>query len=58
MDFGLTDEQREIQRTARELLSARATSERVREHGDNASVDEQQQYVPEPVKTAARPLNE
>jgi alkylation response protein AidB-like acyl-CoA dehydrogenase len=30
MDFGLSDEQREIQRTARELLSARATSERVR----------------------------
>jgi alkylation response protein AidB-like acyl-CoA dehydrogenase len=31
MDFGLTDDQREIQRTARELLSERARPERVRE---------------------------
>jgi alkylation response protein AidB-like acyl-CoA dehydrogenase len=30
MDFGLSAEQREIQRTARELLGARATPERVR----------------------------
>jgi len=30
MDFGLSDDQREIQRTARELLAARATPERVR----------------------------
>jgi alkylation response protein AidB-like acyl-CoA dehydrogenase len=34
MDFGLSDDQREIQRTARELLTARATSERVREHAE------------------------
>jgi alkylation response protein AidB-like acyl-CoA dehydrogenase len=31
MDFGLSDDQREIQRTARELLAARATPERVRQ---------------------------
>jgi alkylation response protein AidB-like acyl-CoA dehydrogenase len=31
MDFGLTDDQREIQRTARELLAERAKPERVRE---------------------------
>ncbi len=30
MDFGLTDDQREIQRTARDLLSERATFARVR----------------------------
>ncbi len=34
MDFGLTDDQREIQRTARELLSERARPERVREHAE------------------------
>jgi alkylation response protein AidB-like acyl-CoA dehydrogenase len=34
MDFGLTDDQREIQRTARELLAARATPDRVREHAE------------------------
>jgi alkylation response protein AidB-like acyl-CoA dehydrogenase len=34
VDFGLTDDQREIQRTARELLSARATPDRVREHAE------------------------
>lgn len=34
MDFGLTDDQREIQRTARELLERRATPERVREHAE------------------------
>lgn len=32
MDFGLTDDQREIQRTARDLLGERAKPERVREH--------------------------
>jgi alkylation response protein AidB-like acyl-CoA dehydrogenase len=41
MDFGLTDDQREIQRTARELLSTRATSERVREHSEARRTDEQ-----------------
>ena len=34
MDFGLTDDQREIQRTARELLADRARPERVREHAE------------------------
>jgi alkylation response protein AidB-like acyl-CoA dehydrogenase len=32
MDFGFTDDQREIQRTARQLLAERARPERVREH--------------------------
>ncbi len=32
MDFGLTDDQRDIQRTARDLLAERAKPERVREH--------------------------
>src|SRR3954454_14472174 len=32
MDFGLTDDQRDIQRTARELLGDRAKPESVREH--------------------------
>ena len=36
MDFGLTDDQREIQRTARELLAERAKPERVREHAEAA----------------------
>jgi alkylation response protein AidB-like acyl-CoA dehydrogenase len=39
MDFGLTDDQREIQRTAHELLSARARPERVREHAEAARMD-------------------
>jgi alkylation response protein AidB-like acyl-CoA dehydrogenase len=34
MDFGLSEDQRDIQRTARELLAARATPERVREHAE------------------------
>jgi alkylation response protein AidB-like acyl-CoA dehydrogenase len=34
MDFGLSEDQREIQRTARELLAARATPERVRERAE------------------------
>jgi alkylation response protein AidB-like acyl-CoA dehydrogenase len=34
MDFGLSAEQREIQRTARELLAERARAERVREHAE------------------------
>ncbi len=40
MDFGLTDDQREIQRTARELLAERAKPERVREHAEAGTVDE------------------
>jgi alkylation response protein AidB-like acyl-CoA dehydrogenase len=39
MDFGLTDDQREIQRTARELLSQRAKPERVREHAEAGTTD-------------------
>src|SRR3954468_2744104 len=40
MDFGLTDDQRDIQRTARELLGSRATPERVREHAEAGRVDD------------------
>jgi alkylation response protein AidB-like acyl-CoA dehydrogenase len=40
MDFGLSEDQREIQRTARELLSERARSERVREHADAGRLDD------------------
>jgi alkylation response protein AidB-like acyl-CoA dehydrogenase len=40
MDFGLTDDQREIQRTARELLSERARPERVREHAEAGRSDD------------------
>jgi alkylation response protein AidB-like acyl-CoA dehydrogenase len=40
MDFGLTEDQREIQRTARELLAERARPERVREHAEAGSVDD------------------
>ena len=40
MDFGLTDDQRDIQRTARELLGSRATPERVREHAEAGRTDE------------------
>jgi alkylation response protein AidB-like acyl-CoA dehydrogenase len=39
VDFGLTDDQREIQRTARELLAERARPERVREHAEAARSD-------------------
>jgi alkylation response protein AidB-like acyl-CoA dehydrogenase len=39
MDFGLSDDQREIQRTARELLSERAKPERVREHAEAGRTD-------------------
>ena len=41
MDFGLTDDQREIQRTARELLAERAKPERVREHAEARTTDTQ-----------------
>ena len=40
MDFGLNDDQRDIQRTARELLASRATPERVREHAEAARTDD------------------
>jgi alkylation response protein AidB-like acyl-CoA dehydrogenase len=40
MDFGFTDDQREIQRTARELLSERAKPERVREHAEAGCTDD------------------
>jgi alkylation response protein AidB-like acyl-CoA dehydrogenase len=39
MDFGLTDDQREIQRTARDLLAERATFARVREHAETGTTD-------------------
>jgi alkylation response protein AidB-like acyl-CoA dehydrogenase len=39
MDFGLSDDQREIQRTARELLAERARPERVREHAEGRRLD-------------------
>src|SRR3954449_7414853 len=39
MDFGLTDDQRDIQRTARELLAERAKPERVREHAEAGTTD-------------------
>jgi alkylation response protein AidB-like acyl-CoA dehydrogenase len=41
MDFGLTDDQQDIQRTARELLAARAKPERVREHAEAGRTDEE-----------------
>src|ERR1700722_16969026 len=40
MDFGLSDDQREIQRTARDLLGERATPARVREHAEARTVDQ------------------
>ncbi len=40
MDFGFSDDQREIQRTARDLLAERARPERVREHAEAARSDE------------------
>ncbi|HEY5287776.1 MAG TPA: acyl-CoA dehydrogenase family protein [Solirubrobacteraceae bacterium] len=40
MDFGLSTDQREIQRTARELLAERARAERVREHAEAGRLDE------------------
>jgi alkylation response protein AidB-like acyl-CoA dehydrogenase len=39
MDFGFTDDQRDIQRTARDLLGERAKPERVREHAEARSTD-------------------
>src|SRR3984957_2747740 len=40
MDFGLSTDQREIQRTARDLLAERARPERVREHAEGRRFDE------------------
>jgi alkylation response protein AidB-like acyl-CoA dehydrogenase len=40
MDFGLTDDQRDIQRTAHDLLAERAKPERVREHAEAGTTDE------------------
>jgi alkylation response protein AidB-like acyl-CoA dehydrogenase len=40
MDFGFTEDQRQIQRTARELLAERARPERVREHAEASTTDE------------------
>ena len=40
MDFGFNDEQQEIQRTAREFLSARFTPEKVRELAESRSYDD------------------
>ena len=40
MDFGFTDDQRDIQRTARDLLADRAKIERVREHAESGRTDE------------------
>src|SRR5271165_6435115 len=40
MDFGFSDDQREIQRTARDLLAERARPERVREHAEASRTDE------------------
>ena len=40
MDFGLSDDQREIQRTARDLLTDRARPERVREHAESGRTDD------------------
>src|SRR5271154_2100654 len=39
MDFGLTDDQRDIQRTARDLLAERASPARVREHAEAGTTD-------------------
>jgi alkylation response protein AidB-like acyl-CoA dehydrogenase len=40
MDFGFSDDQREIQRTARDLLAERSRPERVREHAEAGRTDE------------------
>ena len=40
MDFGLTDDQSDIQRTAREMLADRAKPERVREHAEAGRTDD------------------
>jgi alkylation response protein AidB-like acyl-CoA dehydrogenase len=40
MDFGLTDDQDQIQRTARDLLAERSRFERVREHAESGTSDD------------------
>jgi alkylation response protein AidB-like acyl-CoA dehydrogenase len=40
MDFGFTEDQRQIQRTARELLAERARPDRVREHAEAGTTDQ------------------
>jgi len=40
MDFGFTDDQREIQRTAREMLAGRAGAAHVREHAEARTTDQ------------------
>ena len=40
MDFGYTDDQREIQRTARDLLADRVSPERVRENAEAGRHDD------------------
>jgi alkylation response protein AidB-like acyl-CoA dehydrogenase len=40
MDFGLTDDQQDIQRTARDMLADRARPERVREHAEAGTTDQ------------------
>jgi alkylation response protein AidB-like acyl-CoA dehydrogenase len=40
MDFGYTEDQRVIQRTARELLADRAKPERMREHAESGRMDD------------------
>jgi alkylation response protein AidB-like acyl-CoA dehydrogenase len=40
MDFGFTDDPRDIQRTARDLLGERATPARVREHAEARTIDQ------------------
>src|SRR5271166_1445226 len=40
MDFGFSDDQRAIQRTARDLLAERARPERVREHAEAGRTDD------------------
>lgn len=39
MDFGLTDDQKDIQRAARDMLAERASAERVREHAERKETD-------------------
>jgi alkylation response protein AidB-like acyl-CoA dehydrogenase len=41
MDFGFTDDQRQIQRTARDLLAERARPDRVREHAEAGTMDDE-----------------
>ena len=40
MDFGLSDDQRDIQRTAKDLLAERAKPDRVREHAEAGTTDD------------------